>query len=139
LPALRKLRSIIHVIDMHQLAKDPSKFVVGTPGSAEGSTQSSPAFELSEYQMTRYLDYCSEMLSLTAKVAALFGQVVNDRQVSEMVSDVERLSSGLSQKIWQKIVILQQLKEGEVGNKVPVSLPQIRPGDAHAPPPAAPA
>jgi hypothetical protein len=83
--------------------------------------------------MTRYLDYCSEMLSLTAKVAALFGQVVNDRQVFEMVSEIERLSSGLSQKIWQKIVILQQLKEGEAGNKMPVTLPGVRPAPAASP------
>jgi len=105
LPALRALRSIVHVIDMHQLTKDPSKFIVGKP------TDSSPAFELSEFEMTRYLDYCSEMLSLTAKVAALFGQVINDEVVTEMVSEIERLSGGLSQKIWQKIMILQQLRE----------------------------
>ena len=109
LPALRALRSIVHVIDMHQLTKDPSKFIVGT--SAESRTDSSPPFELSEFQMTRYLDYCSEMLSLTSKVAALFGQVVYDEVVAEMVSEIERLSGGLSQKIWQKIMILQQLRE----------------------------
>jgi len=112
LPALRALRSIVHVIDMHQLTKDPSKFIVGTGG--EGRTGSSPAFELSEFQMTRYLDYCSEMLSLTSKVAALFGQAINDEVVAEVVSEIERLSGGLSQKIWQKIMILQRLREQEL-------------------------
>jgi hypothetical protein len=61
LAALHELRSIVHVIDMHQLTKDPSKFIVG------GNTPSSPPLLLNEFQMTRYLDYCSEMVSLTSK------------------------------------------------------------------------
>jgi hypothetical protein len=108
LAALHELRSIIHVIDMHQLTKDPSKFIVG------GNTKSSPPLLLNEFQMTRYLDYCAEMMSLTSKVAVVFGQYLDDLAVAEVVSDIERVSSGLSQKIWQKIVILQQLREKEV-------------------------
>lgn len=104
LAALHELRSIVHVIDMHQLTKDPSKFTV------RANTPSSPPLVLNEFQMTRYLDYCSEMLSLTSKVAVLFGQSLDDRAVAEVVSDIERVSSGLSQKIWQKIVILQELR-----------------------------
>jgi len=123
LDALHELRSIVHVIDMHQLTKDPSKFIVG------GNTPSSPPLLLNEFQMTRYLDYCSEMLSLTSKVAVVFGQSLDDPAVTEVVSDIERISAGLSQKIWQKIVILQELREKEaagtalpVGNKVAIPL-----------------
>ena len=47
------------------------------------------------------------MLSLTAKVAALYAQVFPDPVVTDAVSDIERITSGLSQKIWQKIMILQ--------------------------------
>jgi hypothetical protein len=104
LSALHELRSIVHVIDMHQLTKDPSKFVV------RSNTPSSPPLQLNKFQMTRYLDYCSEMLSLTSKVAVLFGQSLDDQAVAEVVSDIERVSSGLSQKIWQKIMILQELQ-----------------------------
>jgi hypothetical protein len=107
LDALHELRSIVHVIDMHQLTKDPSKFIVG------GNTPSSPPLLLNEFQMTRYLDYCSEMLSLTSKVAVVFGQYLDNPAVAEVVSDIERVSAGLSQKIWQKIMILQQLREKE--------------------------
>jgi hypothetical protein len=107
LSALHELRSIVHVIDMHQLTKDPSKFIVG------GSTASSPPLLLNEFQMTRYLEYCTEMLSLTSKVAVLFGQSLDDPAVAEVVSDIERISAGLSQKIWQKLVILQQLRATE--------------------------
>jgi hypothetical protein len=109
LAALHELRSIVHVIDMHQLTKDPSKFVVGS------TTPSSPPVELDEFEMTRYLEYCSEMLSLTSKVAVLFGQALDDASVAEVVSDIEYVSDALSQKMWQKIMILQQLREKEAG------------------------
>jgi hypothetical protein len=104
LAALHELRSIIHVIDMHQLTKDPSTAV-----SVAGKTASSPARTLSRFELTRYLDYCSEMLSLTAKVAVLFAQGFPDPIVTETVSDIERIAAGLSQKIWQKIIILEAL------------------------------
>jgi hypothetical protein len=104
LAALHELRSVIHVIDMHQLTKDTSKFIVG------GNTPSSPPLLLDEFQMTRYLDYCSEMVSLTSKVAVLFGQSLVDQAVADVVSDIERVGAGLSQKIWQKIIILQALR-----------------------------
>jgi hypothetical protein len=103
LAALHELRSIVHVIDMHQLTKDPSKFIVG------GNTPSSPPLLLNQFQMTRYLDYCSEMVSLTSKVAVLFGQSLEDQAVAEVVSDIEHVSAGLAQKIWQKITMLQEL------------------------------
>jgi hypothetical protein len=120
LAALHELRSIVHVIDMHQLTKDPSKFVV------RANTPSSPPVLLNKFQMTRYLDYCSEMLSLTSKVAVLFGQTLDDQAVADVVSDIERVSAGLSQKIWQKIMILQEL------TTVPDSAAVPRDGDRAA-------
>jgi hypothetical protein len=108
LRALHELRSIVHVIDMHQLTKDPSATV-----SVAGNTPSSPARTLSRYEVTRYLDYCSEMLSLTSKVAVLFAQGFPDSTVTEAVSDIERIAAGLSQKIWQKIIILESQGTGQ--------------------------
>jgi hypothetical protein len=105
LRALHELRSIVHVIDMHQLTKDPSAEV-----SVAGKTASSPARALSRFELTRYLDYCSEMLSLSAKVAVLFAQCFPDPTVTEAVSDIERIAAGLSQKIWQKIMIIEALR-----------------------------
>ena len=102
LTALHELRSIVHVIDMHQLTKDPSMGVI-----VGSDTPSSPRRTLTRFEVTRYLDYCSEMLSLTSKVAALYAQAFPDPVVTDAVSDIERITSGLSQKIWQKIMILQ--------------------------------
>ena len=106
--ALHELRSIVHVIDMHQLTKDPSATV-----SVAGNTPSSPARTLSRYEVTRYLDYCSEMLSLTSKVAVLFAQGFPDPTVTETVSDIERIAAGLSQKNWQKIIVLESQGSGQ--------------------------
>jgi hypothetical protein len=101
LTALHELRSIVHVIDMHQLTKDPSADV------NVGKTSSSPPRKLSRFEIARYLDYCSEMVSLTSKVAVLFAQSFPDPDIIDAVSDIERIASGLSQKIWQKIMILE--------------------------------
>ena len=101
LKALYRLRSIIHVVDMHQLTKDPEFFI--SPGMA---TDASPERTLTRFQMVRYLDYCSELFSLASKVAALYLQHMNDAVVLEAVNDVESLATSLSQKVWQKIMIL---------------------------------
>lgn len=101
LQALHRLRSIAHVVDMHQLTKDPAHL-----HAKIANTESSPKRNLSRHQLMRYLDYCSEMLALNAKVAALFAQNTDDPVVLNSVNDLELLVQGLSAKIWQKIMIL---------------------------------
>lgn len=103
---LHQLRSIVHVIDMHQLTKDPSGVL--HPG---GDTASSPKRITSGPELVRYLDYCSEMLSLASKVAALYAQSATDSQVIDAVNELERLTTNLSQKIWQKINIVERNRE----------------------------
>lgn len=97
---LHELRTIAHVIDMHQLTKDPKSL------NAKG-TQHSPKREMNNYELSRYLDYCSEMLSLTSKVSALYANDYDDEVVLNAINEIEELTSGLSNKIWQKIVVLQ--------------------------------
>ncbi len=97
---LHVFRSIAHVIDMHQLTKDPSSIFGATP------TASSPKRSMGRFELTRYLDYCSEMLSLTNKLAALYAQNLPDAVVIDAVNDIEQLTTNLSSKIWQKITIL---------------------------------
>lgn len=98
---LHELRSIVHVIDMHQLSKDPSAF--GAP-----RTTSSPDRPMSVWQLLRYLSYCSELLSLASKIAALYADKIRDPAIVDAVGDVERLTAHLSQKIWQKIELIQE-------------------------------
>ncbi len=101
LRVLHRLRSVAHVVDMHQLTKDPES--VSRPAA---KTASSPARSLTREQLARYLDYCSELLALTSKLAALHAQHLQDPVVLDAVNDIESLTADLSRKIWQKITIL---------------------------------
>ncbi len=103
---LHEFRSIAHVIDMHQLTKDPS-IVLGH----YHPTASSPKRIMNLFELTRYLDYCSEMLSLSGKLAALYAQSMPDPVVIDAVNDIEDLTANLSRKIWQKITILESLED----------------------------
>lgn len=104
LKALHELRSIVHVIDMHQLTKDPA---VTVSISNKSSTPSSPDRTLTQFELTRYLDYCSEMLSLTAKIAVLYAQSLPSPVIIDVVNDIERTTASLAQKVWQKIMIIE--------------------------------
>ena len=103
LKALHELRSLAHIIDMHQLTKDPERVCNTGP-----STRSSPKRVMTDFELTRYLDYCSEMLSLTGKIAALYVQGFDDPVVLSAVDQIEDLTTSLSRKIWQKITIIDE-------------------------------
>jgi hypothetical protein len=89
---------------MHQLTKDPGAYQRGFKPTA-----SSPVRKMSKSDLGRYLDYCSELLSLTGKIAALYAQAFNDSVVADAVNDIENLATNLSQKIWQKITLVRQI------------------------------
>lgn len=110
LDALHELRSLAHVVDMHQLTKDP-EHVLGDGRSTEHSPQST----LTLFELTRYLDYCSEMLALIGKVAALYVQEFDDEVAVAAVNEIEDLTSGLSRKIWQKIMYVHNIDRAMEG------------------------
>ncbi len=92
---LHEVHSVIHVIDMHQLTKDPSR-----GPTASGNTTHSPPREMTAFELSRYLDYCSELLSLSARVAVLYAQGTRDAVVIQTTSDLGQATSNLSGKIW---------------------------------------
>lgn len=103
LKAIHELRSLAHIIDMHQLTKDPHVLLDEGP-----RTPNSPTRSLTRYQLARYLDYCSEMLSLLGKLAALYVQRFDDQVALAAVDGIEDLTNGLSRKVWQKIAVLER-------------------------------
>ena len=104
LKAIHELRALAHIVDMHQLTKDPeSYFSPGPPAGAPLKRRMSP------FELNRYLDYCSETLALISKIAALYVQGFQDTVVLDAVDDVEDLTAGFSRKIWQKLTILENL------------------------------
>jgi hypothetical protein len=108
LRAIRELRAIAHIVDMHQLTKDPERLIRGP------STPSSPVRAMSPFQLSRYLDYCIELLAVTGKVGALYVQNFPDSEALAAVEQVETLTTGLSRSIWQKMMILEQMPASDV-------------------------
>ena len=104
LKLLHELRSLAHIVDMHQLTKDPESISDLAP-----RTPSSPRRVLTRFELSRYLDYCSEMSSLIGKVAALYVQNFDDPVVLSAVDQLEDLTASLSRKAWQKIMINNQV------------------------------
>lgn len=101
---LHELRSLAHLIDMHQLTKDPERILF-----KGRETTSSPRQQMTLFQLNRYLDYCTEMLSLVGKIAALYVRKFDDSVVLTAAGEVEELTTDLSRKIWQKIMLVHSL------------------------------
>jgi hypothetical protein len=63
-------------------------------------------------------------------VAVLFAQSFADRAGAEVVSEIERVGSGISQQTWQKIIILQAtIHDGRHCNR----RTELAPGAARVP------
>lgn len=100
--AINQLRAFAHIIDMHQLTKDPD--IVSL---ANEPTPYSPRHNLNSYELGRYLDYCSEMLALVSKIGFIYVNNFDDPVANNAVKELEDLTNGLSRKIWQKIMIIR--------------------------------
>ena len=103
LKAIHELRSLAHIIDMHQLTKDPERIAAAPTAGADVRRPQNPA------ELIRYLDNCTDMLALISKLAALYIQRFDDPVTLAAVNEVENLTNGLSRKIWQKIVIFDRI------------------------------
>ena len=101
---LYRLRSLAHVTDMHQMSKH-------TPGERTGEDTILPHRVMDEASLVRYLEFCSDLLSLTAKAAALCGEDTTDAVVLDTVSEIETLTASMSRKIWQKISLFRTVPQ----------------------------
>ena len=100
---LHQLRTLAHVVDMHQLDKDPEQ-----ARADYVPTDKSPPNRMNAEELHHYFDYCSELVSLIAKTAALCAERTSDPVVLGTVSNLETLAAQMSQKIWQKISLLPE-------------------------------
>ncbi|MBW2244826.1 MAG: hypothetical protein JRH01_22830 [Deltaproteobacteria bacterium] len=103
LSAIHELRALAHVVDMRQLTKDPQRVL----DANFVSTPSSPTQAMSVFEVSRYLDYCSEIFALIGKLAAVYARDFEDSAVIASAGDVEALTTGLSRKVWQKLMNLR--------------------------------
>jgi hypothetical protein len=100
LAKLHRLRSLAHIIDMHQLTKEPESLRDAFAGGTDGDVDLTPE------QVEYYLEYCTELLSIVSKAAALCAEESQDDIVLNTVSTIETLTMGMSRKVWQKITVL---------------------------------
>jgi hypothetical protein len=114
LNAIHELRALAHIVDMHQLTKDPERALKGQPFASTRKRVMTP------FELGRYLDYCSDALALISKIAALYVQGFQDPVLLDAVDDMEDLTAGFSRKIWQKITILENLR---VQQAIPAGAP----------------
>ena len=104
LRAVHELRAMAHIIDMHQLAKDPDCLGHPTqPVLVSGRPMDADA-------MGRYLHYCTELLAVVSKIGQLYVQDFPDATAETAVDQFEGLATGLSSKIWQKLMILDRIR-----------------------------
>ena len=128
--AVHELRALAHVVDMHQLTKDPPMLLgnetASAPPAAAAATAPpvTPARTYTPFELQRYLDYCSEMLALISKIGVLYVQDTTDAATIAVVDEIEDLTNSLSRKCWQKIILIQ--RQGPPGLGPPPSLEPAR-------------
>ena len=103
LRAIHKLRALAHLVDMHQLSKNPTRLGQAVP-SHEVAGQ-----PLDAESMRLYLHFCTELLAVVGKLGQLYVQEFSDSTALAAVDQFEELAMGLSSKIWQKLMILDRV------------------------------
>lgn len=104
LKAMHELRSLAHIVDMHQMTKDHECLFT------DATSQAAAKGLMTTQDLVRYLIFCGDLLALLAKISALYAQELEDATVLSAVTEIENLTTALSQKIWQRITLV----EGEV-------------------------
>jgi hypothetical protein len=104
LQAVHELRALAHLIDRHQLTKDPDRFGHPTrPLVMSGRPMDADA-------MGRSLPFCTELLAVVSKVGQLYVQDFPEAASQTAVDQFGGLATGLSSKIWQKLMILDRIR-----------------------------
>lgn len=102
LEALAEFRSLAHLVDLHQINKDPGLDRTPPPVPDRRTVRSDAA-------LAEYLDFSGDLLSIIGKLAAYYAQNLRDRVVLDAVNEIETLSSSLSNKLWLKIIVLRDM------------------------------
>lgn len=104
LEALQELNKLAQVIDLVQLDKDPDRLYFST----EQRTAKSPTLGKANtaFLLSRYLDYCAELLSVLGKVACLYRERIDDEVVLSRLGDFDRLTNQLRTNIGAKMGLI---------------------------------
>ncbi|YCM44083.1 hypothetical protein V2O64_22505 [Verrucomicrobiaceae bacterium 227] len=108
LEALAEFRSLAHLLDLHQINKDPGLDRMVPPEPDLRTVRSDSA-------LADYLDFSGDLLSIIGKLAAFYAQNLSDRVVLDAVNEIETLTSSLSNKLWLKIIVLREMMRDASG------------------------
>lgn len=103
LSAIHELRAMAHLIDMYQLTKAPDQ-IGQRSGPRVGDKLMKPK------DMDHYLNFCIELLAVISKIGHLYVQGFPDKVAVEAVDRFEELAASLSNKIWQKLMIIDRIR-----------------------------
>ena len=100
---LDRIRALAHVVDMHHQTRD----------TLRGIGIDREAFQkYSDLQIVVYLNYCSRILGLLGKAAAMYGEHCRDSEVLTASSEVQLLCNSLAGNIWDKIDFISERVQG---------------------------
>ncbi len=102
LEALAEFRSLAHLVDLHQINKDPGLDLMVAPEHDTRTVRT-------DHELAIYLDLSGDLLSIVGKLAAYYAQNLSDRVVLDAVNEIETLTSSLSNKLWLKILVLREM------------------------------
>jgi hypothetical protein len=104
LKALQELNALAQVIDLIQLDKDPDRLHFST----EQRSPKSPTLGKANtaFLLSRYLDYCGELLSVLGKVACLYRERIDDEVILSRLGDFDRLTNQLRTNIGAKMGLI---------------------------------
>lgn len=93
----------MHVINAYQHTKDP---VATAENQSPGNPKEKPKY--SPTQVSDYLAYCSDLLTVVASMAGIYFQNVSETRVMQMCFQVQNLCALLSVKFWTKSGIIYE-------------------------------
>jgi hypothetical protein len=100
LQAVHELLSLAHIIDMHQLAKDPEL--------ERFRKKDEHANLIFAEKRKVYLHACTALLALVSKIGQLYVDHFPDAVATRAVNDFEEVANGMAMKIWSKLQTLER-------------------------------
>jgi hypothetical protein len=97
LKAISDLRAQAHIVDMHQLAKDEAIEQFREEDHRTG-------------KILTYLHACTALLALLSKIGQLYVEHFPDTVATQAANDFEMITTGLSNKIWMKILSMKKFE-----------------------------
>lgn len=95
---MQRFRTTLDVIDMHQLYKDPTYLLLDTAAM--------PVRTMSLHQLLAYLGFCSELMTLTSKLASTYAVDITDPLVHQAVDDIQSYAGELVRGIRTKLQLV---------------------------------